>query len=149
MTPRQPLWGADMKEKIINQPIFFERNRTYRVYLGGKLFEGLFGDAPEDSHFPEEWIMSTTAARNAGREHIQNEGMSIEVSSGRFLKDLIEEHPEDMLGKAHLDTHGATTGVLIKLIDSAERLSIQVHPNKEMARTWFHSDYGKTECWHR
>lgn len=92
--------------------------------------------------------MSVTAARNAGREHIPNEGMSVEESTGRLLKDFIEDNPEEMLGKAHFDRYGAATGVLIKLIDSAERLSIQVHPNKEMAKTWFHSDYGKTECWH-
>ena len=34
------------------------------------------------------------------------------------------------------------------MIDSAERLSIQVHPDKEFSRKYFHSDYGKTECWY-
>ena len=131
------------------RPLKLSAAKAWRTYLGGSMIDALHGmEGTEDTHFPEEWIMSTTAARNAGREHIQNEGMSIEESTGRFLKDLIEEYPENMLGKAHLDTHGATTGVLIKLIDSAERLSIQVHPNKEMARQWFQSDYGKTECWH-
>lgn len=130
-------------------PLKLNAAKAWRTYLGGSMIDALHGkEGMEDTHFPEEWIMSTTAARNAEREHIQNEGMSVLEDSGRYLKDFIEECPEKMLGKAHLDAHGASTGVLIKLIDSAERLSIQVHPNKEMAKKWFQSEYGKTECWH-
>ena len=36
----------------------------------------------------------------------------------------------------------------MKIIDSAERLTIQVHPTKAKARDLFDSAYGKTECWH-
>ena len=131
------------------RPIKLSEAKAWRTYLGGSMIDELHGIMDnEDTHFPEEWIMSTTAARNAGREHIRNEGMSVAEDSGRYLKELIEWCPEEMLGKAHYDKYGANTGVLIKLIDSAERLSIQVHPDKEMAKKWFHSDYGKTECWH-
>ena len=131
------------------RPLKLSAAKAWRTYLGGSMIDALHGvEGTEDTHFPEEWIMSVTAARNAGREHIQNEGMSVEENTGKFLKELIEECPEKMLGKAHFNKYGATTGVLIKLIDSSERLSIQVHPNKEMAKQWFHSDYGKTECWH-
>jgi len=28
----------------------------------------LHGETGEDSHFPEEWLMSTVSARNSGRE---------------------------------------------------------------------------------
>lgn len=130
-------------------PIKLAAAKAWRTYLGGSMIDALHGiEGTEDTHFPEEWIMSVTAARNAGREHIQNEGMSVEECTGKLLKDLIEDAPEELLGKAHFEKYGATTGVLIKLIDSSERLSIQVHPDKEMARTWFNSDYGKTECWH-
>ena len=41
-----------------------------------------------------------------------------------------------------------TLGVLTKLIDSAERLTLQVHPDKPTALRLFQSQYGKTECWH-
>ena len=37
-----------------DKPIFFEQNRVYRVYTGGKLFAGFFGDSSEDSFYPEE-----------------------------------------------------------------------------------------------
>ena len=40
------------------------------------------------------------------------------------------------------------SGVLIKLLDSAERLGIQVHPTPDFSRKYFGTDYGKTECWH-
>lgn len=131
------------------RPIKLSPAKAWRTYLGGRMLDELHGiEGTEDTHFPEEWIMSTTAARNAGREHIQKEGMSVAQEDGRYLKELIEQNPAEMLGRAHFEKFGANTGVLIKLIDSAERLSIQVHPNKEMARRWFHSEYGKTECWH-
>lgn len=130
-------------------PVRLAAAKAWRTYLGGSMIGALHGDTDaRDSHFPEEWIMSVTAARNAGREYILNEGMSVETDTGRYLKDLIEQNPKQLLGTAHFEKYGSNTGVLIKLIDSAERLSIQVHPNKEMAKKWFQSDYGKTECWH-
>ena len=48
----------------IKEPLFFERNRVGRVYTGGMLFNGLFGDAPEDNFEPEEWIASGVTALN-------------------------------------------------------------------------------------
>ena len=43
---------------------------------------------------------------------------------------------------------GRSLGVLVKLLDSAERLGVQVHPTREVAQRLFSSPYGKTECWH-
>lgn len=129
--------------------IRLSNERAWRTYLGGSKIDELHGVTSQgDNHFPEEWIMSITACRNAGREHITDEGMSKDVSSGKHLAKLIAESPEELLGKQHYESIGSTTGVLIKIIDSSERLSIQVHPNKEMAKKLFHSDYGKTESWH-
>lgn len=33
-------------------------------------------------------------------------------------------------------------------VNPNERLSIQVHPDKTFSKTYFHSNFGKTECWH-
>ena len=49
---------------MINRPIFFERNRVGRVYTGGKLFNGFFGDEPIDGFLPEEWVASAVTALN-------------------------------------------------------------------------------------
>ena len=51
------------------------------------------------------------------------------------------------LGKKLAEKYG-TTGVLIKMLDSLERLTVQVHPDKEYARTVFNSAFGKTESWY-
>lgn len=138
------------KESSPAAPLRLDNPRAWRTYLGGKLLDEFHGVEPaEDGHFPEEWIMSLTAARNAGREEYQDEGMSRIVSdalcNGRTLKEYIEENPAAKLGKGY---RTADTGVLVKLIDAAERLTVQVHPDRQMAKELFDSEYGKTECWH-
>ena len=84
--------------------------------------------------------MSVVAARNVGREDIKDEGMSHLFGTSQTLKDLLDTHPDAC--------PGGSPGVLVKLIDSAERLTLQVHPDREKAMELFHSPYGKTECWH-
>lgn len=99
---------------------------------------------------PEEWLASITQAVNPGFPSVENEGLSA-VSAGDkscLLKELIERAPQEMLGRKHFNRYGAKTGVLVKLLDPAVRLSIQVHPDKTFAKKYFHSEYGKTECWH-
>jgi len=128
-------------------------SRPWRTYIGGKLLDEFHGvEGTSDEHFPEEWIMSIVSARNTGREKYKNEGLSILASSNNTLnitlKDLIDANGNILLGNMHVKKSGIQTGVLVKLIDSAERLTIQVHPNKDKARRLFNSKFGKTECWH-
>lgn len=42
---------------------------------------------------------------------------------------------------------GPTTGVLVKLLDSAMRLPIHCHPSREFARATLGSPFGKAEAW--
>ena len=129
------------------QPIRLLPARAWRTYLGGKMIDRLHGEQnPADSNFPEEWLMSTVCARNAGREDIV-EGLSM-TENGASLKECIEADCEAMLGKEHSAKYGSQAGVLVKLLDAGERLTVQVHPTREMARCLFDSAYGKTECWH-
>ncbi|MBE6583756.1 MAG: mannose-6-phosphate isomerase [Ruminococcaceae bacterium] len=131
----------------LTKPIRLETSRAWRTYLGGKMISALHGEAGEDDHFPEEWLMSTVAARNSGREHIV-EGISRVFGTDMTLGELVDRYPEDVLGTSHLQKHGACLGVLVKLLDSAERLTLQVHPTREAAKKLFNSEFGKTECWH-
>lgn len=132
----------------LKYPMRLDNPRAWRTYLGGSLLDALHDKMDgEDGHFPEEWIMSVVSARNAGREEIV-EGMSHIVETGETLADYIAENPEAYLGASHVAKNGATPGVLIKLIDSSERLTVQVHPDRPKARELFDSAYGKTECWH-
>jgi len=49
----------------LEKPVFFEPNRVWRCYLGGKLLDKFTrnGDGA-DNHFPEDWLASTTIAQN-------------------------------------------------------------------------------------
>ena len=132
----------------ITKPVRLARAGAWRTYTGGSLIEKLHGkEGAHDSNFPEEWIMSTVAARNSGREHIV-EGLSMVAGTETSLAELIDRDPEAILGTKHFRKYGNKLGVLVKLIDSAERLTIQVHPTRAKARILFDSQFGKTECWH-
>lgn len=137
------------KQKMDNRPIMLMGERVWRTYRGGRNIDLLHGkETPEDTHFPEEWMYSVTRARNAGREEIVEGLCQTAENPKRTLKELIEKNPEEMLGTAHVKKWGPAPGVLVKIIDSRERLTIQVHPDREKARKLFHSRFGKTECWH-
>ena len=134
-----------------NVPLLLKPTRVRRTYLGGAWLDQRLGlPEPKDSNRPEEWLSSMTEAKNPGFPPISNEGLSTALIDGKevLLRDIVASDPVGMLGKAHVDRFGAQAGVLTKIIDSAERLSIQVHPDKTFAKQYFHSDYGKTECWH-
>ena len=133
-------------------PLKMLENRVWRIYLGGKLIDSLRGKDGPDGYFPEDWLASVVQANNPPHENQpEREGLSKVVMPGEetaYLKDLIDQNPEGFLGKDHVGQFGVNFGVLTKFLDSAERLPIQVHPDKTAARNLFHSDYGKTEAWY-
>ena len=115
--------------------------RVYRAYFGGENLDKLENkEVCEVSRFPEDWLASVTEAFNPDRK-IEGEGLS-KTEDGKILRDIILENKEEMIGDRE------TMSLLFKLLDSAERLVIQVHPTKEFAKSHFNSDYGKTECWY-
>lgn len=129
--------------------LFLEPNRVWRTYPGGKILDRMEGKAnPADAHFPEDWIGSTTRAVNKGREEII-EGLSNVTVDGETLtlKALCEQHPDAMLGAAHVAKYGATTQFLLKFLDSATRLHIQCHPTIPFAQKHLNSNAGKTEAY--
>lgn len=133
------------------KPLKMLPNRVWRIYLGGVLLDELRGDEGKDGYFPEDWLASVVEANNPPRDDApEREGLSrVETADGiHYLKDMIDADPEGYLGKAHMDAFGVNFGVLTKFLDSAERLPIQVHPDKQAAKNLFHSDYGKTEAWY-
>ncbi|MDR2286513.1 MAG: class I mannose-6-phosphate isomerase, partial [Prevotellaceae bacterium] len=76
----------------------------------------------------------------------------LSIVSNGFLKDnsiqeLIETYMGDLVGDKVYETFGIELPLLFKLIDSAERLSVQVHPDDEVALKR-HKAYGKTEMWY-
>ncbi len=129
-------------------PVRLKSERAWRTYHGGRLIDEMQGlPSSSDTHFPEDWIMSTVRAINAGREEIV-EGLNRLADADLTLKDFIAADPVAALGAAHVAKWGESPAVLVKLIDAAERLGIQCHPDKDRARQFFGSPFGKTECWH-
>lgn len=123
-----------------DQPIFFEKNRVARVYTGGRLFSKFFGDNSKDGFFPEEWVASTVHALNEGSTD-EYEGISKIAGTDLYLNDAISKYKTEMLGNRQ------DIGILTKILDSAIRLPVQAHPDKEFSSKYFNSKYGKEECW--
>lgn len=67
--------------------------------------------------------------------------------AGNSLNELIEVYMGDLVGERIFDTYGNEFPLLIKFIDANDDLSIQVHPDDEMAAER-HNSYGKTEMWY-
>lgn len=67
--------------------------------------------------------------------------------AGKSLEELINTYGEQLLGKKVMDQFGTTFPLLIKFIDARDHLSIQVHPNDELAHKR-HNSFGKTEMWY-
>ncbi|QJD95210.1 mannose-6-phosphate isomerase [Mucilaginibacter robiniae] len=67
--------------------------------------------------------------------------------AGQSLADLVEQYKGELVGEANYERFGNTFPLLVKFIDAAEDLSIQVHPNDELAKKR-HNSMGKTEMWY-
>lgn len=75
------------------------------------------------------------------------------IASGRFagrtLADVAAERGVALVGRHAFERTGSRFPLLIKLLDCADWLSIQVHPNDEQAiRLEGPGQFGKTEAWH-
>ncbi len=68
------------------------------------------------------------------------------TSDGRRLGDLIIDEPQ-ILGNASDPWHPGICPLLVKLLFTTQRLSVQVHPDDEYAQQ-HHQSLGKTEAWY-
>jgi mannose-6-phosphate isomerase len=66
---------------------------------------------------------------------------------GKSLETLIDIYGDKLLGKKVIEKFGNTFPLLIKFIDARDALSIQVHPDDELAKKR-HNSCGKTEMWY-
>ena len=67
--------------------------------------------------------------------------------AGYALPQLITELKGDLVGRKVYERFGTEFPLLVKFIDARDDLSIQVHPNDELARLR-HGKNGKTEMWY-
>ena len=64
-------------------------------------------------------------------------------SAGSTLKEMVMDRNHDLFG----DRSFQQFPLLIKFLDANDRLSLQVHPNDQQAKTYDPTENGKTEAW--
>ncbi len=66
------------------------------------------------------------------------------ILAGTTLRELTARFGKSLIGGSW---DGGDFPLLVKLIDANDRLSVQVHPDDELARSLGVGQRGKTECW--
>jgi mannose-6-phosphate isomerase len=67
--------------------------------------------------------------------------------AGNTLEELVEVYMGDLVGDSVFENFGTLFPLLVKFIDANDVLSIQVHPDDDLALRQFGS-FGKTEMWY-
>jgi len=115
---------------------------VYKDYIwgGSKLKDKLNKRVPSNiSHCAESWEISSI------QDNISV--VSNGFLAGNNLQELIEIYMDDLVGEKVYKKFGDEFPILIKLIDATDTLSIQVHPDNEVAKKRHHA-FGKTEMWY-
>jgi mannose-6-phosphate isomerase len=102
---------------------------------GGRRMERWRGGLP-DGPVGESWDLADHA-----------DGMSVVAEgplAGQPLAALVAGAGPDLVGAGFA---GGPFPLMVKLIDAAQRLSVQVHPDDALARALGVGNNGKTECW--
>ncbi len=106
---------------------------------GGKKLNSLFNKKISSNRTGESWEISD----------LENDTSVVSNGSlkGKSLQWLLKEYREELVGKEVFKNFGIKFPLLIKYIDAAENLSIQLHPNDKIAKEK-HNSFGKTEMWY-
>jgi mannose-6-phosphate isomerase len=116
------------------QPLFMEK-----IWGGQQLKTTLgmdYGDLPNCG---EAWVISGVD----GNQTLVKNGFL----AGNELNELVEIYMGDLVGEENFEQFGNEFPLLIKFIDAADWLSIQVHPDDELAAKR-NIGKGKTEMWY-
>lgn len=107
---------------------------------GGTRIKSLLGiDFAPLPNCGEAWVLSGVEGNQTG---IVNGYLS-----GNELNELVEIYMGDLVGDAVYERFGNEFPILVKFIDAADYLSIQVHPDDELAAKR-NIGYGKSEMWY-
>lgn len=120
------------------QPLKFHSVLVPKLW-GGTAIAALKGISDAPDRVGESFELSALAGQETFCATAGFEGLS--------LRMLIERYGADLVGEENLARYGAEFPLLIKFIDARDALSVQVHPDDEMARR-LGMPYGKSEMWY-
>ena len=125
-------------------PLTFVPHFKDKLWGGHKIKSILGKDFPDGPNGPlpncgETWEISGVP----GNISVVKEGTLV----GESLQAILEKFGPELVGKHVYEQYGNEFPLLVKFIDANDDLSIQVHPNDELARTR-HNSFGKTEMWY-
>ncbi len=115
------------------QPIF------KKIIWGGSDIHEFKNISPRQEGIGESWEISGVE----GNISVVDNG----ELAGKPIDEILRTNKARLVGKKVYDKFGDTFPLLIKFIDARDDLSIQVHPNDELAKKRHHS-FGKTEMWY-
>lgn len=120
-------------------PLKFTPHLLPKIW-GGQHIRHWYPQVPETmENVGESWLISSVAP------------YPTEVSNGPLagneLEDLIEVYMDELVGEAVYERFGNTFPLLLKFIDAADDLSVQVHPDDEQAAE-LEGAVGKNEMWY-
>lgn len=119
-------------------PLKFKPILQERIWGGNKLVEQ-FNKPSDKKNLGESWEVSGVK----GNISVVENG----PLKGESLTDLIEKYQGELVGEKVYGQFGKDFPILIKFIDAKTDLSIQLHPNDELAKKR-HNSFGKTEMWY-
>jgi mannose-6-phosphate isomerase len=118
-------------------PLVFEPYFRPQVWGGRRLEQFLGRPLPDERDFGEAWMLSAQSL------HVSR--VAEGPLQGSLLSDLWSSRAAQLDGQAH--GPAAPFPLLIKFLDCRELLSIQVHPNDQIARELGAGELGKSEAW--
>ena len=110
------------------------------IVWGGEKIAPYKGIETEQKHIGESWELSGVA----GNESVVADG----PLKGKTIAQLVKEYKGELVGEHVYENTGDEFPLLIKFIDALSDLSIQVHPNDELAAARHNGSKGKTEMWY-
>jgi mannose-6-phosphate isomerase len=130
-------------EGDVHGPQLLPANQPDHFYRGGRRIAALRGGpVTEGMRRPEEWLASTTTMASSDVRGLSH------LADGTLLRDAVRAEPEHWLGAAHVRRYGASTEILVKLLDAGQRLPVHLHPDRAFAQAHLSAAHGKTEAWY-
>ncbi len=121
-------------------PLKFKAIYKDKIWGGQNIKNLLKKDVGNIPNCGEMWLISGIQ----GDETLVENGFL----AGNTINELCEVYMQDILGDKVFTKYGEIFPLLIKILDSNDYLSVQVHPDDALAKKRHNQDFGKSEMWY-